>query len=349
MAPSSSQSVFLGSDGKLVAKEVSETYTPQDSQALVRVVYSGINPCDINFFYLGMHSYIPGFEHSGTVVQVGPNSPFQVGDAVCGLSPVKFPQPSFFGTHQDLALAEAGLLYKVPLGLSMRDAGGIVMASHTAIDALFNALGFGFPSAAVNGDSPSNHPILIWGGASTVGAAAIQIAKSAGFGPIFATASPKNHETLKRLGATSCFDYRSPTVADEIREAATSQGIVLTTAFDTVGKGTAHIKSVLAEGHDQESLKLVCTLPVQGEPAYKSCWSYRPNGNLDAMGYPQDPELPQRTRKIMEYLLENHERVPTPPLITAVEGVEAVIREAERVARGEASMEKVVVRHPIQG
>ncbi|TQN68083.1 hypothetical protein CSHISOI_07355 [Colletotrichum shisoi] len=36
--------------------------------------------------------------------------------------------------------------------------------------------------------------------ASTVGVAAIQLAKAAGFGHIFATASPKNHAALQKLG-----------------------------------------------------------------------------------------------------------------------------------------------------
>lgn len=76
------------------------------------------------------------------------------------------------------------------------------MASQTATDALFNGLGFGIRAAGVSGTDPTGHSILIWGGASSVGLAAIQNGKAAGFSPIFATASPKNHATLKRLGAT---------------------------------------------------------------------------------------------------------------------------------------------------
>ncbi|KAK6206709.1 hypothetical protein QIS74_13197 [Colletotrichum tabaci] len=354
-----SRSIYLGADGKLCIKQVTEARVPQKSQALVSVRYSGVNLCDLNFFHVGLNSYITGFEFAGTVEATGPDSTLHAGDVVVGLSPVSFPQPSSLGTHQDMAIVESDLSFKIPAGLPLADAAGLVLVTQTAVDALFNVLGHGLPAADVAGADATDRAILIWGGASSVGVAAIQLAKAAGFGHIFATASPKNHAVLQKLGATRCFDYNSPVVAEDIRAAAEELGVVLATAFDTVGHGLAGpgvdpqrispalVRRSLSAGVPEESLKLACTLPVPSDPAFGFCTSYRPAGSVGAMGSPQDPEFPVRSRKVMSYLLSTLERVPRHPNVTVVKGGEAGIKEIERVAHGGASLEKVVIEHPI--
>ncbi|EEU34954.1 uncharacterized protein NECHADRAFT_59646 [Fusarium vanettenii 77-13-4] len=354
------KSIYLTADGKLIVQSVTENYTPQESECLIRVKYSGINPCDFNFFYIGLNSFVTGFELSGTVEQTGPNSPFVVGDAVCGIAPVAFPMPTSLGTHQDLAIARSELLYKVPEGLSLKDAGVICMAAHTAVDALFNSIGLGFPAAGISGLDPAGKGILIWGGASSVGNMAIQITKAAGIEFIFATASAKNHATLKHLGATHCFDYKSPTVVEDIQQMQKTLGVKLSMAFDTVGKGAMGHASAEGEStpslakrallaDQSEEIRLVCTLPVAADPDYKFCTSYRPSGSLTAMGAPQDPEAPKRVRTVMEYLLKTADRTVKLPVVTTVVGAQAGIEAINRVARGDASQEKLVLEHPLQG
>ncbi|KAM0421165.1 hypothetical protein ACHAPT_011057 [Fusarium lateritium] len=359
MSNQPSQSIFLTADGELTVQSVTEKYTPKDSECLIRVKYSAINPCDLNFYHIGLKYFVTGFELSGTVEQTGPNSPFVVGDAVCGIAPVAFPQPSSLGTHQDFAIAKSELLYKVPDGLSLKDAGVICMAVHTAADALFNVLGLGFDAADVPGLDPAGKGLLIWGGASSVGNMAIQMAKAAGFEFIFVTASAKNHATLKALGATHCFDYKSPTVVEEIQHSQETLGVKLSMAFDTVGKGAMGHASTAGESTPSlakgalspdrtEETRLACTLLVAADPDYGFCTSYRPRGSRNAMGAPQDPEAPERVRKVMEYLLATEDRAPKLPVITAVTGAEAGIEAIKRVARGEASQEKLVLEHPLQ-
>jgi hypothetical protein len=53
------------------------------------------------------------------------------------------------------------------------------------------------------------------GGSTSVGCNAIQLATAAGY-EVIATASPQNHELLRKLGAVQVFDYRSPTVVKDI-------------------------------------------------------------------------------------------------------------------------------------
>ncbi|KAJ4203072.1 hypothetical protein NW759_015271 [Fusarium solani] len=359
MAGLPSNSIYLTANGELTVQSVTESYTPEDSECLIRVKYSGVNPCDLNFYHIGLNSFITGFELSGTVEQTGPNSPFLVGDAVCGLAPLIFPMPSSLGTHQDLAIAKSELLYKVPDGLSLKDAGVICVAAHTAADALFNVLGLGFAAAGVTGLDPVGKGLMIWGGASSVGNMAIQMAKAAGFEFIFVTASTKNHATLKRLGATHCFDYKSSTIVEDIQNSQKTLGVKLSMVFDTVGKGAMEHASTAGESTpslakrslspDRSETRLVCTLPVAADPEYGFCTSYRPSGSHNAMGAPQDPEAPKRVREVMEYLLATADRAVKLPVVTAVTGAEAGIEAIKRVARGDASQEKLVLEHPLQG
>ncbi|KAF6812404.1 alcohol dehydrogenase, partial [Colletotrichum musicola] len=307
-----SRSIYLAADGSLSITTIPEPYTPSGSQSLVSVKYSGINRCDLNFFHLGLHSYTTGFEFAGIVTSPGPDSPFSIGDAVCGISPISIPQQSSSGTHQDLVLAESSLTYKIPPGIDFKEASSLPMSLQTAADAIFNVLGTSLPAANLSGTSAAGRAILIWGGATAVGVSAIQLAKLAGFNPIFATASPRNHAALQALGATHVFDYASTTVTSAIRAAALELGVPLATAFDTIGSGLhvpgadpsttspALVRRCLSS---DETPRLVCTLPVQDDPSFGFCNSYRPEGSTGAMGGPQDPEFPVRLRKVVAYVL----------------------------------------------
>ncbi|KAF5590006.1 alcohol dehydrogenase [Fusarium subglutinans] len=357
MSVQTSNSIFLSAQGKLLVQPVTEKYTVEGSQCLVRVDYSAINLCDYNFFYMGLNSFITGFEMSGTVEQTGPDSRFQVGDTVFGISPVVIPMPSSHGTHQDLVVARSELLFKIPAGISAKDASVVCMPAQTAADALFNVIGLGIPAAGVAGIDPVGKGILIWGGASSVGMMAIQLAKAAGLQHIFATASAKNHDILRELGATHCFDYRSRNVVEDIQQAQKTLGIVLTLAFDTVGKGVVGpadagspstpelTKSVLGAS---ESLRLACTLPVRQDPTFGMCTSYRPSGSMNAMGAPQDPDSAIRIRRIMENMLAAKDGCLRLPVVTVVTGAEAGIEAIRRVAGGEMSMEKLTLKHPLE-
>ncbi|KAL5584186.1 hypothetical protein FOVSG1_015542 [Fusarium oxysporum f. sp. vasinfectum] len=348
MSAQTSKSIFLSAEGKLLVQPATEKYTVEGSQCLVRVDYSAINLCDYNFFYMGLSSFITGFEMSGTVEQTGPDSRFQVGDAVFGISPVVIPMPSSHGTHQDLVVARSELLHKIPAGVSSKDASVICMPAHTAADALFNVIGLGLPAAGVAGIDPAGKGILIWGGASSVGIMALQVAKAAGLQYIFATASAKNHDILRELGATHCFDYRSRSVVDDIQQAQKALGIVLTLAFDTPCGSLSTPELTKSALGASESLRLACTLPVHQDPAFSMCTSYRPSGSMNAMGAPQDPDSAIRVRKIMEHLLAAKDGCLRLPVVTVVTGAEAGIEAMRRVAGGEMSLEKLILKHPLE-
>jgi NADPH:quinone reductase-like Zn-dependent oxidoreductase len=72
------------------------------------------------------------------------------------------------------------------------------------------------------------------GGASSVGSSAIQLAVAAGY-EVITTASPKNFDYVKKLGASQVFDYKSPTVVSDLLDAF--EGKTSLGAFDTIGSG----------------------------------------------------------------------------------------------------------------
>lgn len=65
---------------------------------------------------------------------------------------------------------------------------------------------------------PTGKTLLVWGGSTSVGSNAIQLAVAAGY-EVITTASPKNFDYVRRLGATEVFDYHSGTVVVDIIEA----------------------------------------------------------------------------------------------------------------------------------
>lgn len=57
--------------------------------------------------------------------------------------------------------------------------------------------------------------VVVWGGSSSVGMNAVQLATAAGY-DVLSTASATNAETVKGLGATHVYDYRDPEVIDKL-------------------------------------------------------------------------------------------------------------------------------------
>jgi NADPH:quinone reductase-like Zn-dependent oxidoreductase len=56
--------------------------------------------------------------------------------------------------------------------------------------------------------------LFIWGGASSVGSTAIQLARASGL-RVVSTASSHNHELVRSLGASVVLDYKSPTIVND--------------------------------------------------------------------------------------------------------------------------------------
>jgi NADPH:quinone reductase-like Zn-dependent oxidoreductase len=113
-------------------------------------------------------------------------------------------------------IAAAGSVVRKPPGLAFPTAAGIVAAGQTATGAL-NEL-------AVTGDDV----LLVHAAAGSVGTIAVQLARRRG-ARVIGTASPVNHDHLRRLGAAPV--AYGPGLADAVR----ATGLTPTVALDAAG------------------------------------------------------------------------------------------------------------------
>ena len=100
--------------------------------------------------------------------------------------------------------------------MSFAEAAVLPLNISTAALMLFKkeALGLSLPPSSGTA-LKNNRSVLIWGGSSSVGACAIQLAVAAG-AKVVTVASAHNISKLKDLGAAAAFDYKSPGVIEDI-------------------------------------------------------------------------------------------------------------------------------------
>lgn len=160
---------------------------------LVDVRASSVNPVDwkITAGYLDgalptHFPVIPGWDVAGVVVQPGTSvTEFDAGDEVIGY--VRMDTVGL-GTYAEQVAAPVRTLARKPRNVSWAEAATMPLVGLTAYQSL-RAVGVG------EGDT-----VLIHNGAGGVGTYAIQIARAWG-ARVLATASEKNHDFLRSLGA----------------------------------------------------------------------------------------------------------------------------------------------------
>ena len=119
------------------------------------------------------------------------------------------------GVFQQYVVLLAHRTFPIPSLLSYESATVLSLGLCTAAGGLFrkDTLALDFPTVPAR---PSNgETVLIWGGSSSVGSNAIELAVAAGY-EVATSASPKNFDYVKRLGVNQAFDYDSPTVVPNI-------------------------------------------------------------------------------------------------------------------------------------
>jgi NADPH:quinone reductase-like Zn-dependent oxidoreductase len=160
---------------------------------LVKVKAAAVNPVDWKIMagYLDaamdlQFPAIPGWDVAGVVESVGIDArQFQPGDEVIAYGRKDYVHGGSFAEY--IALPER-LLARKPASLGWNESAGLPLAGLTAYQVL-NRLGL-----------TSGETVLIHGGAGGVGSLGIQIAVARG-AKVIATASEKNHEFLRSLGA----------------------------------------------------------------------------------------------------------------------------------------------------
>jgi NADPH:quinone reductase-like Zn-dependent oxidoreductase len=171
---------------------------PGEGEVLIDVAASGVNPVDWKFLEGRMKAflplslpYTPGVEVSGKISKLGAGvTGFAVGDEVFGFIGI-------VGGYATKAIASTERLALVPNRLSLPEAAGVPATALTAWQALHEHAGV----------KPGQH-VLIHGAAGGVGSMAVQLARIAGAN-VIGTASSRNLDYVRRLGATQVIDYRT--------------------------------------------------------------------------------------------------------------------------------------------
>lgn len=202
--------------------EITEVATPipGPNEILVRNRAVAINPVD---WILQENPIFPwldypailGSDVAGEVVAVGSDvDRFMIGDRVLGQSVGATTNRPPHGAFQTHTLILDNMASPLPPGLSYVDAAVLPLGMGTAACGLFEAdhLALRYPELSPR---PTDETILVWGGSSSVGCNAIQLAVAAGYHCI-ATASRSNTKLLEGLGASAVFDHSDPDVIDRV-------------------------------------------------------------------------------------------------------------------------------------
>ena len=193
--------------------------TPNEGEILVRVAAAGVGPWDALFRErkIAVSSPLPlilGSDLSGVVEATGPGATkFRAGDEVYGMT-----NNQFCGAYAEYALASEMMIAQKPRSLSFVEAASAPVVAVTAWQMLFDYA-----------QAKAGQTVLIHGAGGNVGAYAVQMARNAGL-EVFATASSKDLDYVRELGAATAIDYRETHFEDVVR----AVDIVL----DTVGGDT---------------------------------------------------------------------------------------------------------------
>lgn len=166
---------------------------------------------------------ILGQDVAGTVVSVGEAvKRFQPGDRVLGESAMFVTKRVANSAFQRYTVLDEKLSAPIPESLPFEQAAVIPLGVSTAACGLFQKSHLGLRHPTLSPEE-TGQVVLIWGGASSVGCNAIQLARAAGY-EVLTTASAKNAAYLKGLGAGVVFDYGSPTVVEDVVAALKDRG-----------------------------------------------------------------------------------------------------------------------------
>src|SRR5438105_12139285 len=214
---------------------------PQAGEVLVRVHAAGVNPIDwkvregeMKDFWPHKFPLILGWDLSGVVEELGP-SPAAAGRFKRGDEVYSLPDPTRDGAYADYIVVRESELALKPNSLHHIRAAAVPLAALTAWQSLFD-------TAQLQPDQR----VLIHAGSGGVGHFAVQLAKWKG-AYVFATASTKNQDLLRKLGVDEPIDYTQQRFEDVARK--------IDIVLDTLGGETQERSwSVLKKGGNLVSL-----------------------------------------------------------------------------------------------
>ena len=212
---------------------------PGRDEVLVRNHAIAINPIDWMMQYgaypPGSIPRILGSDVAGEIIEVGEGvMQFHVGQRVMGHCTALNTDEDRNAGFQEFTVVPVLACAAIPDEMKYEDACVLPLSVTTAAIGLFHEEDLGLRLPRADGrqkkqQGDEKEVVLVWGGSSSVGCAAIQLAVAAGY-TVIATSSPRNYLLCKELGASQVFDHSSLGIVGGLT--AAMQGRRCAGAFD---------------------------------------------------------------------------------------------------------------------
>jgi len=212
---------------------------PKADEILVHNFSTAVNPVDWKIRNglgetFGLHlPIVLGCEIAGTIEEAGSDVPdFHSGDPVYGYVSLERN-----GGYAEYTIAKPDEIAPKPESLDYDNAAAVPVGALTSWQAIFDTA-----------DLQNGQRILITGASGGVGSMAVQLAKAKG-AFVFATASGKNEQFVRSLGADEFVDYTRERFEDRVHEVDvvydTVGGDTLERSFRTIRRGGCLVTTVM--------------------------------------------------------------------------------------------------------
>lgn len=186
---------------------------PAANEILIKVLAADINRPDVfqrkgNYpAPAGAPQDIPGMDIAGIVTEVGPDvTRWGVGDKVCALVSG--------GGYAEYCTAPEGQCLPVPEGMSMIEAASLPETFFTVWTNVFD-----------RGQLQPGNKLLVHGGSSGIGVAAIQMAKALGSTVYVTAGSDKKCAFCENLGADTAINYNTHNFREQVMNLTDGKGV----------------------------------------------------------------------------------------------------------------------------
>ncbi|KAF9871814.1 zinc-binding dehydrogenase [Colletotrichum karsti] len=310
-------------------------------EVVIKNVATALNPAEWKIQDYGVivqkYPTILGADAAGYIEEVGEGvTHLEKGQRVIGYCTGLGLQNPEFATFQLYSKASANLVSAIPDDISFERASVLPLAIATASVGLYKKKYLGLPLPSLK-PTPSGKTLLVWGGASSVGGTAVQLAAASGL-RVISTASRVNFDKVKALGADTVLDYHSENVvADAV---AVLAGTEVAGVYDAISSPES-LKPIGAILDKLGPHKVITVLPSEGDYGKNALMSFE-----TAFQITEDPEEVGDPiwRDFVPAALKSGQLQPKPDAEVVGKGLESIQAGLERLKKG-VSATKLVIQY----
>lgn len=278
---------------------------------------------------------ILGVDIAGEVIQVGSNvQRLKKGDRVIGTAGGMMRGNNAEGGFQEYVVLNENVTSVIPDSMAFEKAVVLPCGLSCAASALFREPPYlALRKPTVPARRPTGETILIWGGSSSVGSNAIQLAVAAGY-EVVVTASERNFGYVRSLGAKEVVDYHSETAVQTIAKLLEGEKVV--GALDCIGGEASRMTARAMK--DVDGVRNVVTTKPPEESVMEGMEVHFVDG-ADFDGFQVAEEI---YGDFFPKALQSGCYVPAPEPLIVGNGLESVQEAVDTVMKGMSARKAIV-------